>query len=151
MSFWPGHFSDSLACNQVGRLQPGDSVIILGVGPVGLMAAMSAGIKGASKVIVVNHQPDHDHNGHEVPNVTMNNLVKSQWATGGIGVVGVAAVKAKSSMIISNEVKLTRHSTHTGILMIALMAGPECSNPQHNHSQGPQRKRAGLFLICGRL
>lgn len=31
----------------------------------------------------------HDPAGHEVPNVTMNDLVKSVRATGGIGVVGV--------------------------------------------------------------
>jgi glutathione-independent formaldehyde dehydrogenase len=31
----------------------------------------------------------HDHAGHEVPNLTMNHLVKSVKATGGLGVVGV--------------------------------------------------------------
>jgi glutathione-independent formaldehyde dehydrogenase len=31
----------------------------------------------------------HDHHGHEVPNMTMNNLVKSVKPTGGIGVIGV--------------------------------------------------------------
>ncbi|HEX3518164.1 MAG TPA: hypothetical protein VHT29_03925 [Solirubrobacteraceae bacterium] len=31
----------------------------------------------------------HDHEGHEVPNLTMNNLVASVKATGSIGVVGV--------------------------------------------------------------
>jgi glutathione-independent formaldehyde dehydrogenase len=31
----------------------------------------------------------HDHHGHEVPNMTMNNLVNSVKATGGIGVIGV--------------------------------------------------------------
>jgi len=31
----------------------------------------------------------HDHEGHEAPNLTLNNLVASVKATGGIGVVGV--------------------------------------------------------------
>lgn len=114
-------------------LKPGDSIVIYGAGPVGLMAALSANIQGASKVMVVDHQPDrlalaaklgavvidsskgepseqvleqtggegadcgceavgyqcHDHHGHEVPNLTMNNLVKSVRPTGGIGVIGV--------------------------------------------------------------
>lgn len=118
---------------RLAGLQPGDSVVIYGAGPVGLMAALSANIQGASKVMVVDHQPDrlalvkklgaipidsskgdpseqvlnqtggvgadcgceavgyqcHDHQGHEVPNLTMNNLVKSVRPTGGIGVVGV--------------------------------------------------------------
>ena len=31
----------------------------------------------------------HDHHGHEVPNLTMNNLVKSVRPTGGLGIIGV--------------------------------------------------------------
>src|SRR4051812_24993925 len=96
------------------------------------MAAHSAMIKGASKVIIVDRHPDrlklaqkigaiaiddskgshveqileltdggadrgcecvgyqcHDPAGREVPNMTMNDLVKSVRPTGGIGVVGV--------------------------------------------------------------
>jgi glutathione-independent formaldehyde dehydrogenase len=39
-------------------LQPGESVVIYGCGPVGLMAAHSALIKGASAVYVVDRHPD---------------------------------------------------------------------------------------------
>jgi glutathione-independent formaldehyde dehydrogenase len=118
---------------ELAGLQPGDSVVIYGCGPVGLMAAHSAMIKGASKVMVVDRHPDrlrlaeqigaiaiddsegspeervleltngegadrgcecvgyqcHDPAGHEVPNMTMNSLVKSVRPTGGIGIVGV--------------------------------------------------------------
>lgn len=118
---------------ELARLQPGESVVIYGCGPVGLMAAHSAMIKGASKVLVVDRHADrlqlaeeigaiaiddskgspveqvleltegegadcgcecvgyqcHDPAGHEVPNMTMNSLVESVRATGGIGVVGV--------------------------------------------------------------
>jgi glutathione-independent formaldehyde dehydrogenase len=113
-------------------VEPGDSVVIYGAGPVGLMAALSADLKGASKIMVVDSHPDrlalaeklgaipiNDEDGgavervleltggegadrgceavgyqcscqgREVPNLTMNNLVKSVRATGGIGVVGV--------------------------------------------------------------
>jgi len=114
-------------------MNPGDSVVIYGAGPVGLMAALSARIRGASKIMIVDRHPDrlqlaeqigaisindskgdaveqvlaltegagadcgceavgyqcHDHHGHEVPNLTMNNLVSSVKATGGIGVIGV--------------------------------------------------------------
>ncbi|MDR5821594.1 glutathione-independent formaldehyde dehydrogenase [Caballeronia sp. LZ043] len=113
-------------------VEAGDSVVIYGAGPVGLMAAMSANLKGASKVMVVDSHPDRlklaerlgaipiddsdgggvdrvleltggegadrgcecvgyqcTCQGHEVPNLTMNNLVKSVRATGSIGVVGV--------------------------------------------------------------
>lgn len=118
---------------ELAGVRPGESVVIYGCGPVGLMAAHSAMIKGASKVMIVDSHPDrlalaeqigvipidyskgtavaeimalthgegadrgcecvgyqcHDPAGHEVPNATMNDLVKSVRATGGIGVVGV--------------------------------------------------------------
>ena len=38
--------------------QPGESTVIFGAGPVGLMAAHSAMIRGASQVFVVDKQPD---------------------------------------------------------------------------------------------
>ncbi|MCH9827760.1 MAG: glutathione-independent formaldehyde dehydrogenase [Gammaproteobacteria bacterium] len=118
---------------ELAQLQPGESVVIYGAGPVGLLAAHSAMLKSAAKVMVVDRQPDrlalaesigaiaiddskvdpvervldltkggadkgcecvgwqcHEpEHGHEVPNMTMNNLVQSVRATGRIGVVGV--------------------------------------------------------------
>jgi glutathione-independent formaldehyde dehydrogenase len=118
---------------ELAGVQPGDSVVVYGGGPVGLFAAYSAVLKSASKVMLVDRHPDrlklaeqigaiaiddskgspvdqvleqtggegadrgcecvgyqaHDHDGHEVPNLTMNNLVASVKATGSIGVVGV--------------------------------------------------------------
>lgn len=126
-------FPTGYHATELAGVQPGDSVVIFGAGPVGLMAAHSAMIKGAAKVMVVDMHQDrlalaekigaipinnadascvdqilaltggrgadcgcecvgyqcHDHPGHEVPNLTMNNLVKSVKATGGLGVVGV--------------------------------------------------------------
>ena len=40
------------------RIQAGDSVAILGAGPVGQMAALSAQVMGASRIYVVDDQPD---------------------------------------------------------------------------------------------
>jgi threonine dehydrogenase-like Zn-dependent dehydrogenase len=118
---------------EMAGLEPGETIVIYGGGPVGLMAAYSATIKGACKVMVVDRHPDrlrlaesigavaiddskespvdrvleetnglgahrgcecvgyqaHDPQGHEHPNATLNNLVKSVRFTGGIGVVGV--------------------------------------------------------------
>lgn len=51
---WPtGYHATELA-----DVSPGDSVVVWGAGPVGLMAAYSANLRGASKVMVVDHQPD---------------------------------------------------------------------------------------------
>jgi threonine dehydrogenase-like Zn-dependent dehydrogenase len=43
---------------ELAGLKPGESVVIFGCGPVGLMAAHAAMIKGASKVFVVDRHPD---------------------------------------------------------------------------------------------
>lgn len=130
-------FPTGYHATELAGVQPGESVVIYGAGPVGLMAAYSAIIKGAAKVMVVDQQPDRlalakkigaipidnsdgscvdqvlaltggqgadrgcecvgyqccDHKRHEVPNLTMNNLVRTVRATGGIGVVGVFVAK----------------------------------------------------------
>lgn len=126
-------FPTGYHATELAGMRPGDSVVIYGAGPVGLMAAHSAMLKGASEVMVVDMHKDRlalaekmgaipiddsdgsaveqilsmtngqgadcgcecvgyqccDRHGHEVPNLTMNNLVKTVRATGGIGVVGV--------------------------------------------------------------
>ena len=43
---------------ELAGVQLGDSVVVYGAGPVGLMAAVSANLKGADQVFVVDHQPD---------------------------------------------------------------------------------------------
>jgi threonine dehydrogenase-like Zn-dependent dehydrogenase len=126
-------FPTGYHATELAGMRPGDSVVVYGAGPVGLMATMSAYLKGASRVFVVDTHKDRlklakkmgaitiddteqggvqqildltdgkgadcgcecvgyqccDKHGAEVPNLTMNNLVQSVKATGGIGVVGV--------------------------------------------------------------
>ena len=126
-------FPTGYHATELAGVIPGDTVVIYGAGPVGLMAAYSANLKGASKVMVVDVHKDRlklaeeigaiavdDTEGdgvqrileltngkgadrgcecvgyqccnmhrEEVPSLTMNNLVKTVKATGGIGVVGV--------------------------------------------------------------
>ena len=43
---------------ELAQVGIGDSVVIYGAGPVGLMAAMSANLRGADQVFVVDRQPD---------------------------------------------------------------------------------------------
>jgi len=126
-------FPTGYHASELAGVKPGESVVIYGAGPVGLMAALSSTIKGASQVMVVDTHKDRlalaetlgaiaiddtDGDGvekimeltggkgadrgcecvgyqccnlhrQEVPNLTMNNLVKTVKATGRIGVVGV--------------------------------------------------------------
>lgn len=43
---------------ELAKMQPGETIVIYGAGPVGLLAAHSAQIKGAARVFVVDHQSD---------------------------------------------------------------------------------------------
>jgi glutathione-independent formaldehyde dehydrogenase len=118
---------------ELAGVRAGDSVVVYGSGPVGLMAAYAATLKSARQVMIVDRHPDrlklaetigvipiddskvnpveqvlqltngkgadkgcecvgyqaHDPQGHEHPNMTLNNLVQSVRFTGGIGVVGL--------------------------------------------------------------
>jgi glutathione-independent formaldehyde dehydrogenase len=51
-------FPTGYHATELAGVLPGDSVVIYGSGPVGLMAAYSATIKGAAKVMVVDRHPD---------------------------------------------------------------------------------------------
>jgi threonine dehydrogenase-like Zn-dependent dehydrogenase len=51
-------FPTGYHATELARLQPGESVVIYGAGPVGLMAAYSATLKGASQIMVVDRHPD---------------------------------------------------------------------------------------------
>jgi glutathione-independent formaldehyde dehydrogenase len=125
-------FPTGYHATELAGVKPGELVVIYGAGPVGLMAAYSASLKGASKIMVVDRHADrlklaekigaiaiddssdsvvdqvleqtggeggdrgcecvgyqcHDHKGHEVPNLTMNDLVRSVRPTGSIDWLG---------------------------------------------------------------
>ncbi|TQM13292.1 glutathione-independent formaldehyde dehydrogenase [Pseudonocardia kunmingensis] len=51
-------FPTGYHATEMAGVVPGDSVVVYGGGPVGLMAALSATIKGAAKVMVVDRHPD---------------------------------------------------------------------------------------------
>ena len=51
-------FPTGYHATELADIRPGESVIVYGSGPVGLMAAYSATLRGASKVIVVDRHPD---------------------------------------------------------------------------------------------
>ena len=125
-------FPTGYHATELAGVLPGETVVIYGAGPVVLLATLSAFVRGASRVFVVDTHKDRlaiaerlgaipiddtgnegakevveqtgggadrgcecvgyqcfHGEGHEVPNLTMNNLVQAVKATGSIGVVGV--------------------------------------------------------------
>ena len=51
-------FPTGYHATEQAHVRPGDSVAIFGAGPVGLMAALSAKLKGAAEIYVVDNAPD---------------------------------------------------------------------------------------------
>ncbi len=51
-------FPTGYHATELADVQPGESVVIYGAGPVGLMAAYSSILKGAGKVMIVDRLPD---------------------------------------------------------------------------------------------
>lgn len=51
-------FPTGYHATELAHVKPGDQTVIYGSGPVGLMAALSATVRGASKVMVVDRHPD---------------------------------------------------------------------------------------------
>jgi glutathione-independent formaldehyde dehydrogenase len=102
-------------CTELAGMKQGDAVAIYGAGPVGLMAALSAMIKGACKVMVVDHYPDR-LNGQIVFDWGLS------WTKGqhiGTGQCNVKAYnrqlrdlihvgRAKPSFIVSHELELSK-------------------------------------------
>jgi glutathione-independent formaldehyde dehydrogenase len=109
-------FPTGYHATELAQVAPGKTVAIFGAGPVGLMAAHSANIRGAAQTFVADFQPDrdpveaimeatdgfgvdcgveavgfqaHDPAGQEHPALVLDNLVSVVRATGRIGVVGV--------------------------------------------------------------
>ncbi|WP_239934327.1 glutathione-independent formaldehyde dehydrogenase [Streptomyces sp. CBG31] len=51
-------FPTGYHATELAGVSPGESVVVYGAGPVGLMAAYSAALRGAGQVLVVDHHPD---------------------------------------------------------------------------------------------
>src|ERR1700744_5052448 len=62
---------------ELAGVRPGESVVVYGCGPVGLMAAHSAIIKGASQVIVIDRHPDRLALAESIGAVTINDAKES--------------------------------------------------------------------------
>lgn len=65
-------FPTGYHATEMARVQPGESVVIYGAGPVGLMAALSAFLRGASKVIVVDRLADRLRLAQEIGAIAVN-------------------------------------------------------------------------------
>ncbi len=116
---------------ELAKVTPGKTVAIFGAGPVGLLAAMSANIRGASQTFVVDYQPDRlalaERVGATAINLADGDVVEAIMdATDGFGVdSGVETVGYQAhdpggqehpAMVLDNLVNVVRATGSIGVV-----------------------------------
>lgn len=128
---------------ELAHVSPGKSVVIFGAGPVGLMAAHSAMLRGAAQVFVVDKEADRlalaekfgataiDFSKTDVEQTVLD-LTDGFGADCGVEAVGYQAHDASGEehpeMVLDNLVKTVRATGHIGVVGVYNPADPKASN-----------------------
>jgi glutathione-independent formaldehyde dehydrogenase len=147
---------------RLADMQPGDSVVVYGAGPVGLMAAYSAMLQGACKVMVVDRHPDRLQLAEQIGAIPIDDSKSDPVEqvldqTNGLGAdkgcecVGYQAHDPQghedSAMTINRLVDSVRFTGHIGVVGIFLPHDPGGSDELAR--QGQIRFDMGKFWFKG--
>ena len=147
---------------EMSGLQPGETIVILGGGPVGQMAALSAITKGASKVMVVDRHPDRLRLAQEIgampiDDSTVNPVEAVMQETNGLGAdrgaecVGYQAHDPQghenNSMTLNELVESVRFTGGIGTVGVYVPMDP--GGPDDLAKQGKARFEFGNFWFKG--
>jgi glutathione-independent formaldehyde dehydrogenase len=127
---------------ELSKMQPGETVVVYGAGPVGLLAAHSALIKGASEVYVVDHQPDRLKLAEQIGAIAINRATedavdKVVELTGGGADRGVEAVgyqahdpdgTEKPEQVLNDLVEAVKPTGGIGVVGVYLPQDPGASD-----------------------
>ena len=143
---WPtGYHATELAC-----VQPGESVVVYGAGPVGLFAAYSAILKGASKVMVVDRLKDRLALAEEIGAIPVDDskgspvaqvleLTDGRGADKGCECVGYQAHDPSGhehpNMTMNNLVDSVRETGKLGVVGVFPTADPKSDDKLEKHGQ----------------
>ncbi|MGW7486948.1 glutathione-independent formaldehyde dehydrogenase [Streptomyces sp. NPDC054786] len=132
-------FPTGYHATEMAHVKPGDQTIVYGAGPVGLMAAYSALLKGAARVWVADHHPDRLRVAEEIGAVPIDmtkdeppDVVKD--ATNGLGAdngcecVGYQAHDPQghedASLTMNGLIDAVRFTGHLGVVGVFLPEDP---------------------------
>jgi glutathione-independent formaldehyde dehydrogenase len=147
---------------ELAQVRMGDSVVIYGAGPVGLMAAMSAQIRGAAEVFVLDHQPDRlklaervgatpidDSDGSGVQQVL--DATNGEGADKGVEAVGYQAHdhtgEEKPGITINSLIQAVRPTGRIGVVGVFVPQDPNASDELAQ--QGEFAMDFGTFFFKG--
>ncbi|MGQ0697676.1 MAG: zinc-binding dehydrogenase, partial [Panacagrimonas sp.] len=136
-------FPTGWAATRLAGLMPGDSVVIYGAGPVGLMAAYSAHIQGASQIMVVDRHPDRLALAGKVGAIAIDDskfsavdqvmdLTKGEGADRGCECVGYHAHDPQGrevpNQVMNDLVKCVRATGSLGVVGVFMPEDPRSAN-----------------------
>lgn len=135
---------------EMAGLRPGETIVIYGGGPVGLMAAYSATIKGACKVMVVDRHPDRLRLAESIGAVAIDDSKESPVErvleeTNGLGAhrgcecVGYQAHDAggdeQPNLTLNNLVQSVRFTGGIGVVGVFVPEDPGAADELAKHGQ----------------
>lgn len=143
-------FPTGYHATQLADVQPGESVVVYGAGPVGLMAAYSSMLRGASKVLVIDRHPDRlrlaqsigaiaidDTKGSPIDQVLSH--TNGAGADKGCECVGYQAHDPQghehSNMTMNNLVQMVRPTGILGVVGVFVPQDPKSSNSMEKRGE----------------
>ncbi|MFE1314751.1 MULTISPECIES: glutathione-independent formaldehyde dehydrogenase [unclassified Streptomyces] len=137
--------------NELAQVSPGESVVVYGGGPVGLMAAYSAMIRGASKVFVVDRVLERLQKAEEIGAIPINfaegnpvEQIKEQTngegTDKGIDAVGYQAMargenREEPAAVLNSIIETVRPTGALGIPGLYVPADPGAPDEQAKHGK----------------
>jgi len=155
-------FPTGYHATELARVSPGDAVAVFGAGPVGLMAAYSAAIRGAAKIMLVDHQRDRLRLAEKIgalpvdandgdPVEQIMELTQGRGADKGCDCVGWQAHDPGGTehpdMVINNVVRSVRATGTIGVVGVYVPSDP--NSPDELGKEGQVAFDLGLFFQKG--
>ncbi|GAA2249356.1 glutathione-independent formaldehyde dehydrogenase [Streptomyces atrovirens] len=144
---------------ELAQVRPGESVTVYGAGPVGLMAAYSALLRGAKKVFVVDRVPERLQKAEEIGAVPINfaegdPVEQIHEQTGGVGTdKGVDAVgyQATAGGTDREEPATVLNSLIRTVRATGMLGVPGLYVPSDPGAPDEQSKQGMLLVAVGKL
>lgn len=155
-------FPTGYHATELARVSPGESVAIFGAGPVGLMAAYSASLRGAAQIMLVDHQRDRLRLAQKIGAVPVDatqgdpveqimELTGGRGADKGCDCVGWQAHDPGGDehpdMVINNVVRAVRATGSIGVVGVYVPSDP--NSPDKLGKEGRVAFDLGLFFQKG--
>ncbi|MGX4692028.1 glutathione-independent formaldehyde dehydrogenase [Streptomyces sp. JNUCC 63] len=137
---------------ELAQVKPGESVVVFGAGPVGLMAAYSALLRGAAKVFVVDRVPERLAKAEEIgaipidfskgdPTEQIKEQTDGEGTDKGVDAVGYQAQSHKDpgqeepAIVLNQLIQTVRPTGMLGVPGLYVPSDPGAPNEQAKHGQ----------------